>query len=311
MGRANEDLREELAAHGFGPPERCLGELRGLCDALGARERPGDRMALTLRDVRTARRLTGLLHAVDRHVRVFVLRRGGATARGGGSVIRLTWMVPVSGPGGGRAGLTRRVAWFRGYLAGTLLVAGYLADPLRGYSLEWSASRQVAAGRLEAGLARSLSRLGVPFRSAPGRRGGTRVYVKGGDAVGLVLRHVDAMDSVFTLEDARSMRSMRGQVHRAVNGEMANLARSARAGAVQAELARHVLASGRAGDLPPAVWEVARIRAARPEASLGELGEELGIARSSVHGRLRRLAAWARSQGIAVDATRKDANGTA
>lgn len=292
---ANEDLHEELAAFPVEPSPRAAGELRALCDALAVRERSGDRVALSLRDIRLARRMTALLGHLGRPVRVFALRCSPSGPRATGSIVRLTWDVPTVDPGS-EAG-RRRVAWHEGYLAGATLVAGYLAEPLRGYSLEWNPARS-GRERLAHGIVRSLRKLGIAHGTGPGRRGGTRVYVKGGDAVGLVLRHVGVVDSIFRWEDARSMRSMRGQIHRAVNGETANLARSARAGARQAQWARQVLASGRASELSPALQEVVRLRAARPEASLAELADTLGVARSSAYGRLRRVEAWGRGQGL-------------
>ena len=297
-GKVNEDLHEELAAHPLHLRDHALGELRALCDALGLRERANERIAISIRDIRVARRMTALCRFLDRPVRVFALRTGarGPSSPGNGSVVRLTWNVP-SAVRADASRVARRVAFHEGYLAGALLTSGYLADPIRGYSLELSPSRTGEA-RVTAGLRRSLKRLGIPYGEARGRRGGVRLYVKGGEAVSAVLRHVGAVESLFHLEDARSMRAVRGRVHRAVNAETANLTRAVRAGVQQAALARRVLAEGRLAELPPAVREVAQLRVCMPEASLTELGERLGIARSSVHGRLRRLEAWARAVNL-------------
>jgi len=296
VGDASENLREELAAHAPTCAPFAAGELTALCDALGVRVRPGSRVAVSVRDVRVARRIASLVRACGGNVRIFALRGGPSRRLVRRSVVRLTWH-PLA-PDASRRAWRRRVAWSEGYLAGALMAAGYLADPRKGYSLEWY-PRRVGQARLIPGLRRALRRLGVAFGEAPGRRGGSRLYVKGGDAVSLVLRRVGAVASLLRLEDARSFRSVRGSVHRAVNGETANLARSARASVRQADWARRALAGPGAGELPPALREVAALRVRRPTASLGELAQALGIARSSVHGRMRRLKAWVERQEMA------------
>lgn len=297
MGEASENLREELAARAATCAPFGAGELTALCDALGVRVRAGLRVAVSVRDVRLARRIASLVRACGGHVRVFALRGGPSRRLVHRSVVRLTWHAPI--PDAQMRAWRRRVAWAEGYLAGALVATGYLADPRKGYSLEWY-PRRSGQDLLIPGLRRALRRLGVAFGEAPGRRGGSRIYVKGGDAVSLVLRRVGAVESLLRLEDARSFRAVRGSVHRAVNGETANLARSARASVRQAEWARRALSGPGAGELPPALREVAALRVRRPTASLGELAEALGIARSSVHGRMRRLKAWVDRQDVAA-----------
>jgi hypothetical protein len=288
VSETNADLHEELAALPLPEGVAAAGEIDGLTAGLGRRvQRRGDRLGVTLRDVRLARRLYRLLAAAGREARLFLAR--SSSPRAGGAVVRVTWAAehPERRPTG--------VRYARAFVRGATLACGYLADPTRGYSLEWNFDQGAERGARR--LAACLTRLGVRFGSAAGRRGGVRLYVKGGEAVGDLLVQLEVGESLLRWEDARARRAMRGRIHREVNGEAANLRRAARAGVRQAEAARALLAADPAL-LPPALAEAARARLARPEATLEELGSALGLTKSGLNQRMRRLVALARAHGL-------------
>jgi len=289
VGEANEALHEELAARPVVAGPAARGELDGMLAGLGAATAPRDgRGAATLADATVARRLYRLLRADGCEPRLFVGRRGGPRA---GTVMRVTWAAPP-----GRARTDRGVTYARGYVRGMTLVCGYVSDPARGYSLEWNLDAAATAQGATRRLAARLRQLGAAPGQAAGRRGGVRVYVKDGEAVGDLLLQIEAPESMLYWENARALRAMRGRIHREVNGETANLRRTARAGARQAEAARALLVAGT--DLPLALRQAAQARLDHPEASLVELATLVGLSKSGLNQRMRRLVTLARGLGL-------------
>jgi len=294
VGEANNTLRAELAAHPPGRRDALWGEYEGIVAALGGAVavRAG-RAGATLSDVLVARRLYRLVTALELEGRLFLGRRPAPSRRHpAGAVVRVTWTAPPAQRPPGRT-----AAHARAFVRGATLAAGYLGQPTRGYNLEWNLDDSAMAAGTDRLLAHSLARLGTTCGRAQGRRGGVRLYVKGGEAVGDLLVQLGTGDSVLNWENARALRAMRGRIHREVNAEAANLRRSARAGVRQAEVARALLERA-AGGLPPALLAAAKARLDHPEASLEELAAVLGLSKSGANQRMRRLMATAVRLGV-------------
>ena len=68
-------------------------------------------------------------------------------------------------------------------------------------------------------------------------------------------------------------KSVRNDINRKVNAELANQAKSAEAAIDQIVSIRKLAESGKVADLPPGLQEFVRLRLRYPDASLKELGE--------------------------------------
>src|SRR5699024_6961759 len=99
------------------------------------------------------------------------------------------------------------------------------------------------------------------------------------------------------------LRGMRGQVNRQVNCETANINKTVSAAVRQMEDIVYIRDTIGLHRLPENLEEIARLRLARPDASLKELGEALDSpgGKSGVNHRLRKLSA------IAEELREKDA----
>ena len=100
-----------------------------------------------------------------------------------------------------------------------------------------------------------------------------------------------AHKSALELEDARVLKSVRNDVNRQVNADMANQAKAADAAIGQVEAIRKVLSRKSAADIPPALRDFMRLRLENPSASLKELGElaDPPLSKSAVYHRVRRI----------------------
>ena len=119
------------------------------------------------------------------------------------------------------------------------------------------------------------------------------VYLKEGDAVIDFLAMLEAEQAVEAFEVARNVKEVREQVNRLVNCETANLQKAVDAAGRQlAEI--KILAAAGLEKLSPKLRAAAEARLENPEASLAELAEMLGITKSGMSHRMRKLGELAR-----------------
>ena len=184
-----------------------------------------------------------------------------------------------------------RAAWLRG----RFLARGSLSVAQGRLHLEF-----VVPPEESVQLGARLASVGLPA-GVRIRRGRGVVTWKGADEIGTFLRWVGAGSSLLELEARQVGRAVRGDLNRLLNAESANLERIAAASARQLNAIAMLDADGRLASMPEQVREVAAVRRAIPEASLGELAAELAIPRGRVQRALERIesAALHGDDGIA------------
>ena len=170
------------------------------------------------------------------------------------------------------------------YLRGAFLAGGSINRPEASCHLEYVTTNYQFAELLHS----LLRRLGFPV-GITGRKEEYIVYLKEGDAILDFLSMLGAEEAATAFEAARNIKEVRNQVNRLVNCETANLGKTANAAARQVAALRSLESEGRLAQLTPGLRAAAEARLAYPEASLSELGVQLGIGRSGVNHRLRRL----------------------
>lgn len=289
------------------PSRSCcqLSELAGLAAAAPARLEGG---RLTLRVTRNgvARKVVRLAHLLDPGLEGDPgghWRRGATprrpsyqttiALRPGTPLARLPEMVPIPAaprPTGFR--MPARADCRRAFLRGAFLATGVVSVGAGGYHMEVRLRDPEVAGT----LAGALREMEVAAAVHP-RADRAVVYVKGSEAIATALAAMGASQAVLALQAARIVREMRGQANRQANSETANLRRTVESSVRQVKAARALEDAGRLGDLPQALRQVAAARVAHPQASLQALSELLGLTKSAVNGRLRRLVAAADALG--------------
>lgn len=127
------------------------------------------------------------------------------------------------------------------------------------------------------------------------RRGRSVVYLKGQEEVATLLRLTGANRALLDFEAGRVARDVRNRLNRLLNAEEANLDRTVRAADRQLQAITQLAGAGELERLPDGLRETAAQRRAQPDADLDTLASALGISRSAVNHRLRRLV------GLAAD----------
>ncbi|HHX84950.1 MAG TPA: DNA-binding protein WhiA, partial [Actinomycetales bacterium] len=136
-------------------------------------------------------------------------------------------------------------------------------------------------------------RLGVTAKARE-VRGGDRVVLRDGEAIGILLARMGATSTRDVWEERRSRREVRATANRLANFDDANLRRSARAAvaaAARVQRALEILAE----DVPDHLLAAGELRVQHRQASLEELGQlaDPPMTKDAVAGRIRRLLSMA------------------
>lgn len=176
------------------------------------------------------------------------------------------------------------------YLRGAFLGSGFISDPKSDFHFEIT----VENAELAEGIQTLMAEKGITAKIMH-RRNSYMIYLKSGDAILEFLAFTEAHRSALALEEARVVKSVRNDVNRMINAELANEQKATRAALGQLLVIREVLENYDFKALPTGLQDFIRLRIANPDVSLKELGERADpkLSKSAVNHRLRRLEALA------------------
>ncbi len=177
------------------------------------------------------------------------------------------------------------------YLRGAFLGSGFVSDPRGDFHFEITVESEDLAN----GLVDLMAGKGIKARVMQ-RRNSYMVYLKSGEAILEFLALVGAHQSALQLENARVLKSVRNDVNRQINAEVANQAKASRASLDQLYAIRVLRDNDQIAKLPPALQDFINLRISYPEVSLKELGQLANppLSKSAVYHRVRRIEQLAR-----------------
>ncbi len=180
--------------------------------------------------------------------------------------------------------VTARACDRRAFLRGLLLGSGSVSAGPGGPHVEFVLREAANARRLQSLLAEGDVRA-----ARMERRGRHVVYLKGQEQIAGLLRLTGANRALLDFESSRVSREVRNRLNRLLNAEEANLSRTVRAADRQLQAIARLEATGELEQLADGLREAAAQRKRHPEADLDTLSGSLGISRSAMNHRLRRL----------------------
>ena len=172
----------------------------------------------------------------------------------------------------------------RAFLRGLLLSTGSVSGGRGGPHVEFVLRDRRAALDLQRLLEESEVR-----SSRMERRGRQVVYLKGQEEIAGLLRLLGANRALLDFEASRVSREVRNRLNRLLNAEEANLGRTVRAADRQLQAIGRLESDGELERLADGLREAAAQRRRQPDADLDTLASSLGISRSAMNHRLRRL----------------------
>lgn len=203
------------------------------------------------------------------------------------ALVRMGILVPGRGLAPGvNARVVARPCCRAAYLRGAFMAGGFIADPRGDFHLEIA----VTGEEFAADLVELLDDEVVTARVNK-RRGAYAIYLKSFDDIVRLLAIVGATRTALAVENVRVMKSVKNDVNRRVNAEIANQARSTGAAADQLELIDRVEREVGLDALPPALASFCAARRAHPDLSLRDLGAamEPPMSKSALYHRVLRL----------------------
>lgn len=172
------------------------------------------------------------------------------------------------------------------YLRGAFMAGGFIADPRGDFHLEIA----VTGDEFADDLVELLDDENITAR-VNRRRGSYAIYLKSFDDIVRFLGVIGARRTARAVENVRVMKSVKNDVNRRVNAEIANQARSTGAAADQLELIDEVEREIGFDALPPALRAFCEARRAHPDLSLRDLGAAMRppLSKSALYHRVLRL----------------------
>lgn len=177
------------------------------------------------------------------------------------------------------------------YLRGAFLGSGFISNPRSDFHFEII----VESAGLAEGLVDIMAAKGISARIMR-RRNSHMVYLKSGNAILEFLAFTGAHHAALVMEQERVVKSVRNEVNRTINAELANQQKSSNAAVEQLFAIRRVLERHGMENLPPALQEYIRLRVTHPDATIKELGQYCNppLSKSAVYHRVRRIEQMAR-----------------
>ena len=172
----------------------------------------------------------------------------------------------------------------KAYLKGLFLATGMLADPNSEYHLEFFVKYEDYIEELK----KLFEKIDVDIKKRK-RNSNYSLYVKKVEDIIKILNLIGAKNTQLKIENTRILKEVKNKVNRKVNLETANLSRTAIAAQKQLENIEIINQTLGLSKLSSSLQEIADLRRENPYASLKELGEMIGISKSGVNHRLRRI----------------------
>lgn len=187
-------------------------------------------------------------------------------------------------------GLLRRRCCKRAFIQGAFLAVGTLSHPQRAYHAEF----QMKDFELAGALCDLLQKLDLHAR-VHARRDHFVIYIKQAEDVSSLLAQLGANQALIEYENIRISKQVMGNTNRFVNCDTANTNKTLAAAQRQVAHIKLLMQNGGMDRLPPPLRDMAAIRLEQPDASLDELAAALGISKSGVNHRLRKLESLAQA----------------
>ena len=181
----------------------------------------------------------------------------------------------------------------RNYVRTAFLKHGSITNPTKHYHLEFASNDDGVLDMLRA----ILGEYEVYVNEA--QRSGTKlIYLKDSESISSALRIMGAHKSLIELENIRIEKELRNVTNRRTNCETSNIGKTVQSSIRQQEEIDYIEENGGILSLPAPLAEAALLRRMNQEATLAELAEIMGISKSGVNHRFRKISIEAAKLGF-------------
>ncbi len=175
-------------------------------------------------------------------------------------------------------------AELRGFLRGVFLGCGYIKSPDKEYALDFFIDDERTGEKVY-----ELLKLKEKRVSKTKKRNKHLVYLRNSEDIMDIMVMIGSLQEFFKYEEVIMMKELKNKTIREMNWEVANETKSLDTGKKQLKMIDYIGEHVGLQNLSSVLEEVARLRVKNPEASLTELAEMIGISKSGVRNRFRRI----------------------
>ena len=171
-----------------------------------------------------------------------------------------------------------------GFIRGLFLSTGYIKSPEKEYALDFLIDNEDIAEELY----EILGDLGKKV-SKTKKRNKNLVYLRNSEDIMDILVINGSIKEFYKYEETTMMKDLKNKTIREMNWEVANETKTLNTGLRQIKQINYIGAKIGINNLTPVLEEVAFLRLQNPESSLQELAEMIGISKSGIRNRFRRI----------------------
>lgn len=172
----------------------------------------------------------------------------------------------------------------KGFIRGIFLSCGYIKDPEKEYALDFFMDNEEAADKLYILL---LSKGKKVFKTL--KRNKPLVYLRNSENIMDIIVLIGSIQSFFKYEEITMIKDLKNKTIREMNWEVANETKTLNTGNNQIKMINHIDREIGLNSLSPVLEEIAHMRLNNPESTLQEIAEMIGISKSGVRNRFRRI----------------------
>ncbi|WP_410207414.1 DNA-binding protein WhiA [Fusobacterium sp.] len=172
----------------------------------------------------------------------------------------------------------------KGFIKGVFLSCGYIKDPKKEYALDFFMDNDETADILYRILLKKGKKV---FKTL--KRNKPLVYLRNSEDIMDIMVLIGSLQSFFKYEEMTMIKDLKNKTIREMNWEVANETKTLNTGNNQIKMINYIEKIIGLNSLSPVLEEVAYVRLANPESSLQEIANIVGISKSGVRNRFRRI----------------------
>ncbi|EIJ68275.1 hypothetical protein HMPREF1049_1450 [Fusobacterium necrophorum subsp. funduliforme ATCC 51357] len=172
----------------------------------------------------------------------------------------------------------------KGYIKGMFLACGYMKDPKKEYAMDFFIDKKEIAEDFYRILLHNKKKVFITKK-----RNKSLVYLRNSEDIMDMLVLMGAMKQFFSYEETTMMKDLKNKTIREMNWEVANETKTLNTGNYQIKMIEYIEENMELHNLTPVLLEAVKVRLEHPESSLQELADFIGISKSGIRNRFRRI----------------------
>lgn len=172
----------------------------------------------------------------------------------------------------------------KGFIRGMFLGCGYIKSPEKEYALDFFVDSDELADELYNLLVKLEKKVYKTIK-----RNKPLVYMRNAEDIMDIIVLIGSMKEFYNYEETTMIKDLKNKTIREMNWEVANETKTLDTARKQVKMINYIGYKIGLNELSPVLEEIAFLRLENPEASLQELAEIIGISKSGIRNRFRRL----------------------